>query len=352
MIYQTPRMVFGQRLFSSCLLILLTLFFAGISRAQMGGIDPDPGSRGTGGRNTIEGRVYYPSGRNVDKRLKLRLSGLRGGDFFTLTDDSGAFSFRRIAGGTYVVSLEGENEYEPVNEQVDIFDTSSSRGTLFGRTYNLQIQLRFKGSAREKSGVINAALMAAPKPAAELYQKALQSEKDGDINKALDELQRAVALYPQFTLALNEMGILYQRLGKFDEAAKALGAAVKVAPQIFELRLNYGIVLLKNKQFADAEPQLHHATEIRSASTLAHLYRGKALIQLHHYPQAESELQEVIKLGGEDVPMAYRFLGALYNERGENKLAITALEKYLSLAPTAKDADSVREIIKQLRTQN
>jgi len=318
----------------------------------MGGIDPDPGSRGTGGRNTIEGRIYYPSGRTVDKRLKVRMSGLSGGDFFTLTDDSGAFSFRRIGGGTYVVSLDGEKEYEPVNERVDIFDSSSSRGTVFGRTYNLQIQLRFRGSAREKSGVINATLMAAPKPAAELYEKALQSEKDGHIDKALDELHRAVALYPQFTLALNELGILYQRLGKFDEAIKALGAAVKVAPEIFELRLNYGIVLLKNKQFAEAEDQLRHATEMRSISTLAHLYRGKALIQLHQYPQAESELQEVIKLGGEDVPMAYRFLGALYNERGKNKLAIEALEKYLSLAPTAKDADSVREIIKQLRTQS
>jgi tetratricopeptide (TPR) repeat protein len=352
MIYQTPRMVHAQRLLTPCLLILFTLVFPDVSRAQMGGIDPDPGSRGTGGRNTIEGRIYYPSGRTVDKRLKVRLSGLTGGDFFTLSDDSGAFSFRRIGGGTYIVSLDGEKEYEPVNERVDIFDSSSSRGTLFGRSYIVQIQLRLKGSGREKSGVINAALMAAPKPAAELYQKALQSEKDGDINKAVDELQRAVALYPQFTLALNELGILYQRLGKLEEAAKALGAAVKIAPETFELRLNYGIVLLKNKQFAEADTQLRHATEIRSASTLAHLYRGKALIQLRQYPQAEKELQEVIKLGGEDVPMAYRFLGALYNERGETQLAIKALEKYLSLAPNAKDADSVREIIKQLRAQS
>jgi tetratricopeptide (TPR) repeat protein len=266
-----------------------------------------------------------------------------------MTDDSGAFSFRRIAGGTYVVSLEGEHEYEPVREQVDIIDSFSSRGTNFGRTYNVQIQLRFQASARERGGVINAGLMAAPKAAADLYEKALQAERDGDNDKAVEELQNAVALYPQFVLALNEMGLIYQRLGKFDQATKALGAAVKLAPEIFELRLNYGIVLLKNKQFADAETQLRHATEIKTASTLAHLYRGKALIQLHQYPQAEKELQEVIKLGGGDVAMAYRFLGALYNEQGETSLAIKALEKYLSLAPDAKDAESVRNIIKQLR---
>jgi carbon starvation protein len=42
----------------------------------LGGIDPDPGSPGTGGRNTIDGRIYYPSGRNVDKRLKVKMTGI------------------------------------------------------------------------------------------------------------------------------------------------------------------------------------------------------------------------------------------------------------------------------------
>ncbi|MBA2704080.1 MAG: tetratricopeptide repeat protein [Blastocatellia bacterium] len=267
-----------------------------------------------------------------------------------MTDDTGAFAFRRVGGGTYTVTIEGEKEYEPVNEQVDVIDTSSSRGTPFGRSYSVQIRLRYKPSS-EKAGVINAALMAAPKPAAELYQKALQSERDGDHEKAIAQLQQAIALYPRFSLALNEMGVIYERIGKFEQAEKVFGSAVKVAPEIFELRLNYGIVQLKNKHYADAETQLHRATEIKDGSATAHLFRGKALIHLSKYSEAENELQQVIKLGGEDVALAYRFLGALYNERDENKLAIDALEKYLSLAPTAKDADSVRNIIKQLRSQ-
>lgn len=329
--------------------MLLTLFLAGASRAQMGGIDPDPGSPGTGGRNTIEGRVYYPSGRNVDKRVKVRLSSLRGGDFFTMSDDTGAFAFRRLAGGTYVVTVEGENEYEKVSEEVDVIDTVSSRGTVFGRTYNLQIRLSYK-AANEKSGVIDAALMAAPKPAAELYQKALQSERAGNNEQAIEQLQRAIALYARFPLALNKLGVIYQRLGKLDEAEKAFSTAIEIEPGVFELRLNYGVVLLKNKHYTEADTQFQRAIKIRDLP-LAHLFRGKTLIHLARYGDAENELQMVIKVGGDEVPMAYRFLGALYNERGELKLAIIALEKYLSLAPKATDAESVREIINQLRTQ-
>lgn len=349
MISQTPQLTHAQRLFSSCVLILLTLFFAGNSRAQMGGIDPDPGSRGTGGRNTIEGRIYYPSGRNVDKRLKVRLTSVRGGDFFTLSDDTGAFSFRRIGGGTYTVTVEGENEYETVREQVDVIDAVSSRGALFGRIYNLQIRLSYK-AASEKSGVIDAALMVAPKPAAELYQKALESERAGDDEKAIEQLQRAIALYPRFPLALNKLGVIYQRLGKLDEAEKAFSAAIEIKPEVFELRLNYGIVLLRNKHYREADTQFQRAIKIKDLP-LAHLFKGKTLIHLGKYADAENELQMVIKVGGDEVAMAYRFLGALYNERGEPKLAIIALEKYLSLAPKATDAESVREIVKQLRTQ-
>ncbi len=351
MISQTPPKTLFQRQFSSCLLILMTFLLAGTSLGQMGGVDPDPGSRGTGGRNTIEGRIFYPSGRNVDKPFKIRLSsGVRGVDFFTRSDDTGAFAFRRIAGGTYIVTIEGDTEYETTREQVDIFDGgASSRGAFGGRTYVVQVRLKYKES-KERSGFVEAALGTAPKPAAELYEKALEAERAGDNQKAIDQLQRAITLHPKFALALNKLGVLYQRIGKLDEAEKALSAVVELDPEVYELRLNYGIVLLKNKHYKEADHQFQKAIKLKD-HTLARLFRGKTLIHLKNYADAESELQAVIKAGGDEVAMAHRFLGALYNERGETKQAIAALEKYLSLAPKARDAESVRDIIKQLRSQ-
>lgn len=333
-----------------CLIVSIAVLPVAVN-AQMGGIDPDPGSQGTGGRNTIEGRIYYPSGQNVDKRFKIHLSSISGVDFFTLSDDTGAFSFRRIKGGTYTVIVEGDKQYEHVTEQVDIIDGSSARSAPLGRTYNLQIRLRYKAAANEKASVIDAALMAAPKPAAELYQKALQAEQAGDNEKAIDHLQRALVLHPRFALALNKLGAIYLRVGKLDDSQKAFGAAVQMEPEVFEPRLNYGIVLLRNKQYKEADPQFQQAIKIKDMP-LAHLFRGKTLIHLRRYADAENELQMVIKAGGSEVAMAYRFLGALHNERGEAKLAIAALEKYLSLTPKATDAESVRQIIKQLRTQS
>src|SRR5207237_4846823 len=87
MIFRIRQMHRLQRSFSFSCLLVLNAIFAANAQAQMGGVDSDPGSRGTGGRNIIEGRIYYPSGRNVDKRLKVKLIGIRGDDFFTMADD-------------------------------------------------------------------------------------------------------------------------------------------------------------------------------------------------------------------------------------------------------------------------
>jgi Tfp pilus assembly protein PilF len=336
-------------LVSFAALILLPLLSAQSSRAQMGGIDPDPSSPGTGGRNVIEGRIYYPSGRNVDKRLKVHLTGIRGGDFFTLADDTGAFSFRRLGGGSYVVTIDVGNDYEPVNEHVDVIDAASARGSSIGRTYNLQIQLKLRPGSTTHPGTVNAALANVPKDAVDLYEKALESEKAGDNKKALEQLEQAVTLYPEFALALNEMAFVYEHLGQLDKAADTLDRAVRISPDVFELRLSYGLVLERMKHFPEAEPQLRRAVELKDGSTFARLNHGKVLIQLQSFTDAERELQEVVKLGGRDLAMAYRYLGALYMETGKDKLAVDSLEKYLHLEPKAKDADKVREIIKQLR---
>lgn len=82
---------------------------------------------------------------------------------------------------------------------------------------------------------------------------------------------------------------------------------------------------------------------------MAHLYRGRALIRLRNFDEAEQEPNRALSLGGSSGVVTYRYLGALYSERGEPAKAITALENYLRLAPNAKDSEQVQAVIRQLR---
>jgi tetratricopeptide (TPR) repeat protein len=86
-------------------------------------------------------------------------------------------------------------------------------------------------------------------------------------------------------------------------------------------------------------------------AAVAHLYRGRALIGLRRDEEAEGELLTAVRLGGDEVKIAHRYLGAIYNERRDHGRAIAALETYLRLEPNAKDAAQVRQIIEDLRVQ-
>ncbi len=346
----TPVLPVALSIRCLCVLVCLMSLFAVTAitaQAQIGGIDPDPGDPGSGGRNTIQGTVYLPSGRRLDRRMRVTLSGLRG-DFSTMTDDNGAFTFRRVVGGTYIVIVEAGKDYEPANERVDLVESGMRRGG-FGQIITVQIQLRATATNLSKPGVINAALASVPKPALELYNKALKSAHAGNSKKAIEELEKAIALYADFMLAYNELGVQYLNLGQLDKAVEAFRAALERDPRAFTPHLNYGIVLVQEKQFAAADAELRRALEINETSALAHLYRGRALIYLGNYAEAEKHLRRALTLDAAEVGVAHRYLGAIYNERGDKTRAIEELEKYLAAEPKAKDRAQVMEVIRQLR---
>ncbi|MGH9941597.1 MAG: tetratricopeptide repeat protein [Pyrinomonadaceae bacterium] len=350
------RTPFVQTL-KSVLLFVGGLFLATLcavtSAAQTdGGLDSNPDDPGTGGRNRIHGRLYLPSGRKFDRRLRVRLSSVRGGETSTMTDDNGSFTFRRLAGGTYHLTVEAGKEFEPAVETVDLIESPfRSQTSQQGQVITVQIQLQLKRAETNRPAVVSAAMLGVPVPARELYEKALGAAQGGDHKKAVEHLQSALALHPEFPLALNELGVQHQLLGQLDKAAAAFRDATKLAPDVFVLRFNYGVVLVRLKKFVEGEAELRKASEKDDKSAAARLYLGRALIGLGRDREAEQELQTAIKLGGDQLSVAHRYLGAIYNERGDRDRAVAALETYLRLEPAAKDAAQIRQIIEDLRAR-
>ena len=111
MFFVLPRTLFIRRATTTLFSALITLACAWATPGQKGGIDPDPGDKGTGGRSTIQGRIFYPSGRTVDHRLKITLTSVANFEMIAYADDTGAFSFRRPSNGTYTVIVNASKDY-------------------------------------------------------------------------------------------------------------------------------------------------------------------------------------------------------------------------------------------------
>src|SRR5215813_7261745 len=203
-------------------LILLAFGLIGLANnsasAQLGGLGSDSGDPGTNGVNSIQGDIYLPSGRRLEKRIEVKLNTLRRGVLSTMTDDNGAFSFRRLAPGQYTVVI-NEKDFEPISESVEIGRAFSRSDKGAEQVFTLQIHLVAKAGKAEKASVISAAFAGVPAAALQLYSHALELAKDGNSRSAIEDLQKAVSVFPKFVMAFNEMGVQHIRLG---ELARAL----------------------------------------------------------------------------------------------------------------------------------
>src|SRR4030081_2503839 len=89
--------------------------------ANAQGVGSSRGLASGGSNNTIQGRVYFPSGERSDKIIKLRLESNDSiGGLSTVTDQDGAFRFNGVAPGNYAVVVEGGKDYESPREPVTI----------------------------------------------------------------------------------------------------------------------------------------------------------------------------------------------------------------------------------------
>lgn len=303
------------------------------TQAQGIGAHRGESTAGTGGSRSIQGHVISPTGRLPETRIRVTLESSNSGARSTTVGEDGVFLFNNLETGPYELTIDAGKEFELMHESVYI---------SVQQTVNVPIYLRLKPES-------NPALADVPKPAVDLYVKAQEAARKNDNDKAASLLTQAIAQHPQFGLAHNELGLVYMRTGKLDKALEEYKLAAQALPDDPFVQLNYGTALTQKKEFPEAEKQLRAALKRLDKSAAGHLYLGITLIGLKSFDGAEGELQQAVKLGGEQMGQAHKYLGGIYWGRKEYKRAAEELETYLKLSPKAPDADQMRETIKKLK---
>ncbi len=324
------------------LTIIIFLACATHSFSQIAGGMTETTRTDFGGNSFISGSVFFPSGSPINFRIRVRLSSITGGEIFSNSDDSGKFVFSRLSRGTYTVTIDGEQDFEPVSQVVDILQNRDVQNVSFRLTAKVKIS--------KKPELINAENATVPKKALNIYEYALALAGTGDNKGAIVQLKLAIAEYPAFMLAYTEMGVQYLKLNELEKADEALQAALKIKPDAYEPLVNRGIVMFRSKQFVEAESLLRRALNAKEQSAVAHFYLGRTFVSVKRYDEAEKEFGSAISIGGEQMKEAHRLLASMFLDREDYKRALAELETYLQLAPTAPDAEQLRDVVSQLKT--
>jgi len=332
---------------SVCLLLVLT---AAASAQAVGSTRGLPNGEGT---NSIQGRVLLPSDQQF-KSLKVNLesTGAIGG-MSTSTEQDGSFHFNGLSPGNYTVVIDGGRDFETWRESVTIDPIGR------GRAVQVNVQMRPKIDAN------NVAFAGVPHADLDLYQKATVAAQKGKSEEAVQFLTQAVAAYPNFTQALNDLGAEYLRLFQWGKAEETFVAFLKLKPNDGNAHLDLGIALYNEavdlmskdkiedaeKKFNESEANLREAVRLKVPGPSPHYYLGLMLIKFKAYDEAQKELELAISNGGDNIALAHKYLGGVYMSTHKNKEAADELEKYLKLQPKAADAERIKKSIADLRSK-
>ena len=154
------------------------------------------------------------------------------------------------------------------------------------------------------------------------YNKGLYQE-------AIEELEKALELNPNFVLARNNLEIILKKTGKLEEKVEQLSRSIEQDPhnenQILELANTYvkldkhSHAIVYYKKVLDANPESYDA----------HVGLGNTLKHLGKYDDALDEMNQALEI--KITHEVYRTLGEIYLRKGVVDLAIKNLQEALTL---------------------
>ena len=300
-------------------------------------------SSNNGGDAAIRGRIVLPGGGFLSEGVRISLQTIRGTDSTIYTDNTGAFQFTRLTPGRYQVVIEPDSRrFEVLTESVEL-----TRGSVA----LLNIALKEKPElGKLKGSTISVAELdpRVPAKARKEFERASELNREAKTDEAIEHLRKAIALYPRYLVAHNDLGAQLLDLGRLDQAEEELRTAIGIDPTAFNPALNLGIVLTKKHQWQPAKEVLSKAVSLQSQSPAARLYLGLALEGASDFDQAQKEFVAAYDLGGNEYVVALFHLGQIYMNRGDRDLARESFRRYLKEAPNASNYDQVRKLIAML----
>jgi tetratricopeptide (TPR) repeat protein len=200
-----------------------------------------------------------------------------------------------------------------------------------------------------------------PGKAVDEYEKALKESSRGNRGKAVEGLQRAIKLAPDFYEAQHTLGIQYLALQQYEDAETALLRARDLSPKAAEPLINLGTLYYQRGEaqreagrsedatatFEKSADFLEESVRRNPLSPSAHGYLGATLYKMGNYERAETVLKRALDLD-EGQLNARLMLVNVYTRSGRYKEALEQTNVFIAKNPKSPQRASVETIKAQI----
>jgi len=296
----------------------------------------------------IEGTVFGPDGKAIGN-VVMTLQNHAGAQVDQdITKSDGRYRFSGVVAGVYYISVKAATpgiqaqlqRIELINSGVNISNFSKER---------LDFSLK-KAPNADAPPIVGTVFAQEIPPAAEReFNSAVSSISKGDKDEAIRKLKGAVGIFPQYFLALQQLGLLYVETEKDQQAIEPLQKAIAINPKSAQSHLGLGMAYINLDRVSDGVSELNTTVGLDSRLFNAHLYLGIAFSTMGKLEEAEKAFKEAYAVGGVQARAAHLYLASIYDKRKDYQKAIDELEAYLRENPKAPNAAKIREAVSKLK---
>jgi tetratricopeptide (TPR) repeat protein len=270
---------------------------------------------------------------------------------FTLSDDSGRFTFKKLDAGTYTLAV-----YIPARgEARQTVEVGPGTADGHGR---VQLHLALKdsdfvyGDILRQEHAVSARELAVPDKALRDYQDARKFLGKRDTVSAISRLEHAVEIAPQFSAAWNELGTINYQTQHFARAEECFRQSLEMDPKAYEPLVNLGGVLVTLHKLDEAWKFNALAVLQRPGDALANSQMGMTYFGLGDFDHAIKYLEKARSIDPAHFSHPQLILAEIHLRRGERSAAAECLEDFLLRHPDWPQAPKMRETIQDLRKSN
>ncbi len=269
----------------------------------------------------------------------------------TQADAQGRFRFRSLASGQYTVAIfiSGKGD---LRQTVDIGPTTVNAKGCLDLTFPLDGSLAVSAEALTDSSKVSARELSIPENARHEYEEAQKKLGRHDITSAVEHLERAVAIAPQFAMAWNNLGTIAYQTRQYAQADAYFRKALDENPDAYEPLVNLGGVLLNEGKPAEALPYNRSAVLSRPHDALANSQLGMNYFALRNLDSAQKYLEMAKRIDPTHFSYPQLTLARIHLLRHEPSQAADELRDFLQHHPDAPEAPRIRQQLATLDNES
>jgi|SRR5215469_7721477 len=289
------------------------------------------------GRVTV--RVSYDDGHGAGGILVclVQSNGIPVGQLYT--DPEGTADFVGLGSGVYRAVITGQGMQQVDSGSIEIDSQRLSQ----------DVYLTIRRSRSSVAGTVSAADLSAPESARKQVQKASEASARQEWSKALERLRKAIAIYPKYAIAYNNMGVVYGHLSDTRHEREALEKAIAINDHFTQAFINLALLSYHEQKFEEAETLMKRAESVdpRNSEVLALLSQAELVNK--HYDAAIETVRAAHEHGPQHSALVHFVAARAFAFKSQRENALGELQAFLREEPEGKRADLVRSEIVRLQ---